>query len=183
MKWQEWSKFALKNNSIWKIIPVLIGFFALFENSNTFAQTKQISCQIRAYVIDQDSHGLNIRSIPNSGQILGVLPANTDVQVFASQGNWMLVSPIDPKSQGIKFQGKGWVYVPLLGLSTRGYDKNTVSVFASANYKSKVVGQIPSSRPVKLLSCQGQWAFVEKDGIKGWLPREDQCAAALTTCP
>lgn len=173
------------HNFVHKISATGISFVSLFFAVNSVAQTssKSTSCEIRAYVIEQDAHGLNVRSSPNSGQILGVLPANTDVRVFASQGNWMLISPIDSQSQGIKFQGKGWVYIPLLGISTRGYGKNTVAVFVSANYKSKVVGHIPSSRSVKLLSCQGQWALVEKDGVKGWLPPEDQCAAALTTCP
>jgi SH3-like domain-containing protein len=165
-------------------VLVFTGYFIPLPGSNSSAQAQSSPCQIRAYVIDQDSRGLNVRSHPSSrSRILGVLPANADVRVLAYRGNWMLISPVDPKSQGIQFQGQGWVYMPLLGTGTRGYGKDTVVVFASANYKSKVVGRIPSSRPVKLLGCRGEWAFVEKEGIQGWLSPEDQCAAALTTCP
>ncbi|MHC5831645.1 MAG: SH3 domain-containing protein, partial [Nostoc sp.] len=35
---------------------------------------------------------------------------------------------------------------------------------------------------VKLLGCQGDWAQVEYQGVKGWLVKEDQCGAALTSC-
>ncbi|MFM7906828.1 MAG: SH3 domain-containing protein [Microcystis sp.] len=165
-------------------VLVFTGCFISLLGSDSSAQTQSSPCQIRAYVIDQDSRGLNVRSNPNSrSRILGVLPANTDVRVFTYRGNWMLISPIDPKSQGIQFQGRGWVYMPLLGTGTRGYGKDSVVVFANANYQSKVVGRIPSSRPVQLLGCRGEWAFVQKEGVKGWLPPEDQCAAALTTCP
>ncbi len=34
----------------------------------------------------------------------------------------------------------------------------------------------------KLLGCQGDWSRVEYQGVKGWLAKEDQCGAALTSC-
>lgn len=162
------------------------GILTLLCSTTSLAQTylKATPCQIRAYVIDKDPQGLNVRNDPSSRSgIIGRLPINTEVEVFTSQGNWMLISPLAPNFQRIKFQGRGWVYVPLLGIGTGGYDRDSVAVFARASYQSKVAGKIPSSRPVKLLSCQGQWALVEKQGVKGWLPPQDQCAAALTTCP
>jgi uncharacterized protein YgiM (DUF1202 family) len=172
-------------NCICKFTTVL-GVFPLLFGTTSLAQTpaKSTPCQIRAYVKDKDPQGLNVRTAPSSASaIIGNLPTNTEVKVFASKGTWMLVSPLAPNLHGIKFQGRGWVYTPLLGISTRGYDRNNVSVFARASYQSAVVGQIPSSKPVNLLSCQGQWALVEKQRISGWLPPQEQCSAALTTCP
>ncbi len=42
--------------------------------------------------------------------------------------------------------------------------------------------RIAANTAVKLLGCQEDWAQVESQGVKGWLTREDQCGAALTTC-
>lgn len=164
---------------------IILAFFTLLDNTTSLAQkpTSSATCQIGAYVIDNDPQQLNVRSNPNPhSAIVGRLPINTEVEVFASQGNWMLISPLIPNVERIKYQGRGWVYAPLLGISTRGYDRDNVAVFARASYQSVVVGQIPSDRQVNLLSCQGKWALVEKEGVKGWLSPEDQCAAALTTC-
>lgn len=172
-------------NLIYKITAIL-GIHTLLSNTTILAQKLAPStpCQINAYVIDKDPQKLNVRSHPNSrSAIISKLSINTEVEVFASQKNWLLISPLIPNVERISFQGKGWVYAPLLGISTRGYDKDNVAVFARANYQSAVVGQIPSDRQVNLLGCQGKWALVEKQGVRGWLSPEDQCAAALTTCP
>jgi SH3-like domain-containing protein len=141
------------------------------------------SCQLRAYVIDKKSDLLNVRSQPNPrSPIVGKLPGNADVQILKTTGDWMLVTPVSPDTQNIEFQGQGWVFKYFIGLGTRGYGKQTVTVFRQANSNSGKAGRIPASRPVKLLNCQGQWALVEKNGVKGWLPSKDQCAAALTSC-
>lgn len=141
------------------------------------------SCQIQAFVMDQDSGGLNIRRKPNSrSQILGKLPTNTEVRVLKVQSDWMLVSPISPKTQNVEFQGQGWVSTALLGLGTRGYGKKTVAIYRQASINSRISGSIPSARFVKLLSCKNSWAQVEKNGLRGWLPSRDQCAVSKTSC-
>lgn len=171
-------------NLIYQATIILV-IFTLLGDTTSLAQKSVSStpCQTRAYVIDNDSQKLNVRSDANSrSAIIGKLPINTEVEVFASQENWMLIFPLIPNVERIKFHGKGWVYAPLLGTSTRGYERDRVAVFARANYQSTVVGQIPSDRQVNLLSCKGKWVLVEKQGIKGWLSPEDQCAAALTSC-
>jgi uncharacterized protein YgiM (DUF1202 family) len=149
--------------------------------SSAFHQSN--SCQIKAFVLDQDSTGLNVRKNPNSrSQVVGKLPTNTEVQVLQVQGNWMLISPISPKTQNVEFQGKGWVSRALLGLGTRGYDKTTVPIYSQASWNSRIIGSIPSTKSVKLLSCKGSWAQVEKNGLRGWLPSRYQCAASRTSC-
>ncbi len=166
------------------LITTIMGIFTLLCDATSLAETRAspTPCQIRAYVIDKDPQGLNVRSGSSSHSIIGRLPFNTEVEVFNSQENWVLISASTPNPR-VKFQGRGWVYVSLLGIGTRGYDRNSVAVFARASYQSAVVGQIPSRSPIKLLGCQGQWALVEQQRVRGWLPPKDQCAATLTTCP
>jgi uncharacterized protein YgiM (DUF1202 family) len=148
-------------------------------NQVVFAQAnKQQKCDISAYVTDKDAKGLNVRNGASpTNRILGKIPGNETVKVIAASGNW---AQINNASSG--FKGTGWVYLPMLGLSTRGYSTNGVDIYLNANPKSKKVKRVPASTTVKLLGCQGQWAQVEYQGAKGWLAKPDQCAAALTTC-
>lgn len=146
----------------------------------------QQTCQIRAYVIDKDPNGLNVRSGPGEGyKIIGNLPTNTIgviVNLSASQGNWVQLTKAESPKK-IEFQGTGWVYTQLLGTSTRGYGSKGVSVYPSASTQSSAIGRIPDQRNVKLLSCDQAWAFVEYEGLKGWIAPDDQCPNPLTTCP
>jgi uncharacterized protein YgiM (DUF1202 family) len=140
-------------------------------------------CKLRAYTVDKGSDFLNVRKQPNSrSPILVKLPGNTDVNILRIVGNWGLIKPISPAEQNITFQGQSWVAISLLGLNTRGYGKRDVAVLKQANANSNVNGRISSNTSVKILSCQGGWAFVEKGRVSGWLAPRDQCAASLTTC-
>ncbi|MCM0589953.1 MAG: SH3 domain-containing protein [Gloeotrichia echinulata IR180] len=135
-------------------------------------------CDISAYVIDQNSQGLNVQSGASSkSRILGNVPVNETVKIVAALGNWVQITNA---SNG--FKGTGWVSLPKLGISTRGYDTNGVDIHISPNQQSRKVRRIPPGENVKLLGCQGNWSLVEYQGIKGWLAREDQCGAALTSC-
>lgn len=139
---------------------------------------QQQKCDIAAYVNDKDAKGLNVRNgAGTNNTVLGQIPGNETVKVLAASGNWAQINNV-----GSGFKGTGWVYLPMLGLSTRGYGTKGVDIYVNANPKSKKVKRIPASTTVKLLGCQGEWAHVEYQGIKGWLAKPDQCAAALTSC-
>ncbi len=140
--------------------------------------TNPQKCDILAYVTDTDPQGLNVRSNASTkSKILGQIPINETVQVVAAAGDWV---EITNASDG--FQGTGWVFVPKLGLTTQGYGTNGVDLYASSSQESQKVGRIPANTAVKLLGCQGDWAQVEYQSVKGWLTREDECGAALTSC-
>ncbi|MFB2972080.1 SH3 domain-containing protein [Aerosakkonema sp. BLCC-F183] len=165
-------------------------FAKLFNHDNH--QEKQVvnsrrNCQVYAYTIDTDPQGLNVRSAPNSSaRVVKKLPTNTPgvfVDITASQGNWMEINKAESDSGTTLFQGKGWVYASLLGTTTRGYEARSVPVYASNNNRSRVLGRIPSNREVKLLSCNGEWAYVSYQQLQGWIARIDQCGNPLTTCP
>lgn len=155
---------------------------AVTQNSSS----NQRSCQIGAYIIDKDPNGLNVRSQPNSqSKIIETLPTNNlavIVDINAAQGDWVQVSKAESPGR-LEFQGSGWVYAPLLGTSTRGYNTKSVAVYQSASNQTEAIGRIPSQRSVKLLGCDRAWAFVEYQGLKGWIEPESQCANPLTTCP
>ena len=151
----------------------------------TRSTNTQLPCEISAYVIDKDAKGLNVRSGPGSNyKIIGNLPTNTAgviVDLTASLGDWVQLTKAQSPEK-VEFQGTGWVYAQLLGTSTRGYNSEGVSVYASANPQSNTVGRIPASTSVKLLGCDRSWAFVEYEKIKGWIAPDDQCSNPLTTC-
>jgi uncharacterized protein YgiM (DUF1202 family) len=140
--------------------------------------TNQKKCDILAYVTDTDLQGLNVRSGASiSNKIMGQIPIHETVQIVAALGKWVQITNA---SDG--FQGTGWVFVQNLGISSRGYATNGVDIYANANQQSRKLGKIPPGENIKLLGCQGDWAQVEYQGVKGWLAREDQCGAALTSC-
>ncbi|MEJ6484955.1 SH3 domain-containing protein [Nostoc punctiforme UO1] len=140
--------------------------------------TNSQKCDILAYVTDTDPQGLNVRSGASTyNTILGQIPINETVQVIGATGDWV---QINNASNG--FQGTGWVFVPKLGLTTQGYGTNGVDLYASNSQESQKVRTIPANTAVKLLGCQGDWAQIEYQGVKGWLTKEDQCGAALTSC-
>jgi uncharacterized protein YgiM (DUF1202 family) len=170
------------NSSLKKLVFLIIAIMMNLVNSSSLPAVTN-SCKLRAYTVDKGSDFLNVRKQPNSrSQILAKLPGNTDVNILRTFGNWVLIKPVSPEQQNISFQGQGWASKSLLGLSTRGYGKKYVSVFKQANISSSINGQISSNTSVKILSCQSDWALVEKGTVRGWLAPKDQCPAALTTC-
>ncbi|MEA5602168.1 SH3 domain-containing protein [Nostoc sp. UHCC 0252] len=135
-------------------------------------------CDIFAYVTNTDQQSLNVRSgASTNNKILGQIPINETVQVIGAVRYWVQITNA---SNG--FKGTGWVFVPKLGLTTRGYGTNGVDIYTNTSQKRRKAGRIPANTAVKLLGCRGDWAQVEYQGVKGWLTREDQCGAALTSC-
>jgi SH3-like domain-containing protein len=142
------------------------------------ASTKSAKCNILAYVTEKYPQGLNVRSGASArNRIIGKIPTNETVKIVSVSGNWVQITNA---SGG--FKGTGWVSLPKLGISTRGYNTDGVNLYASANQQSRKVGRVPSSININLLGCRGDWARVEYYGVKGWLARQDQCGAALTSC-
>jgi SH3-like domain-containing protein len=148
-------------------------------NQMVLAKTKDpTKCNLFAYVNVSSGQALNVRTGASmQNKILGQVPVNETVQVVAVLANWAKVTNA---SGGYK--GTGWVSLPKLDLSTKGYGTKGVKLYAKTNPKSQVIVRVPPSTNVNLLGCQGGWALVEYKGVKGWLGREDQCGAALTSC-
>ncbi|MBD1836911.1 SH3 domain-containing protein [Coleofasciculus sp. FACHB-64] len=150
-------------------------------NLSVLAQpVNEKKCDISAVVIDKDPQGLNVRSGPSSNsRILGKIPTYESVDIIASSGNWVKITNAFREIGG--FQGTGWVFLPMLGTSTRGYETNGVNLYVSPSQQSRKIARVPRRTDVKLIGCQGEWAEIEYRGVKGWLKSDDQCGVG-TTC-
>ena len=148
--------------------------------------TKLRQCQFSAFVIDKDPNGLNVRSGPASNnRVIVKLPTDVpvNVDISACQGDWLQISKAETYDN-ILFQGKGWVYASLLGISPVIYDSSGfVPLYSNPSTQSTKIAKVPSQRGrLKILTGSGKWIFVEYKGLKGWLAPSNQCPIAETTC-
>jgi uncharacterized protein YgiM (DUF1202 family) len=142
-------------------------------------------CLTKAYVIDTNDAGLNVRRQPSSAsKVLGRLPQNTTVNVLGMKNSWLLVSVVSPREQKVNFKGEGWVFSSLLGVSSQGYSKKAVSLYSRPSVRSSITGKISSNSGAIVLGCSGKWLRVEtlNSQVKGWLEPSQQCASVYTTC-
>jgi len=150
---------------------------------------KQLQCEVYGYVIDKDPKGLNVRSAPNGkASIVGKLnkgESGIEVTVIGSSNKWLQIKDAQSPDNDAKelYEGMGWVYAAMIGTSTRGYDTGKVKLYKSPDKKGGTVGTIPKETEVKLTGCRDSWAKVGYKGKQGWLARDDQCGASMTTCP
>lgn len=177
------------SSSIFIICGQLTALAAEIKVTQTSQLQQQLQpeyqCLTQAYVVDPSSRGLNIRRKPNlSEKIIGRLSKNTEVNVLGMQGEWILISVVDPISQKVAFRGEGWVYRSLLGVAAKGYDLKPVSLYSQPSFRSKVVGKISPNTETTLLGCSGKWLKIQssKTRYQGWLEPNQQCAAAYTSC-
>ena len=148
-------------------------------------------CSLRAYVVDPDPQGLNVRSGPGKQfPVVGKIPRGdgaVGVNVVGSVGQWLQVE--DARIQGeeeVLFKGPGWVYGPMLATETRseGYDgpKPVVKVYREPSARSAVAGKLPPGLEVRITGCKAHWARIQSKGLTGWIDGESQCANTLTNC-
>ena len=148
----------------------------------------QRTCDVGAYVIDKDPQALNVRSGPGTKyKIIDKLPtvydiAPVQVRIAASMGKWVMITEAREPAEGkIEFQGRGWVYAPLLGTSTAA-PVYPISLYAQPNRGTPILGTLEPTTSVKLNTCYGEWVKVEHKNILGWLAPQDQCPTLITNC-
>jgi uncharacterized protein YgiM (DUF1202 family) len=145
-------------------------------------------CDVRAYVVDPDPKGMNVRSGPGSSfKIIGNLPKHDNegigVHINASKGDWVRID-IAVEEGGEQertfFKGEGWLYGPLLGVDGIG---GGTRLYQEPKTQSHVIGNIPGgSEGATVRGCQGKWMFVEYKKLKGWAAPGTVCSNSLTTC-
>jgi SH3-like domain-containing protein len=144
---------------------------------------------VSAFVADTDPAGLNVRSGPGSNyDVVATLPTNEPVEVAiagTAQG-WFLINEAYSKSQP-ELEQLGWVYAPLLGVTTTSLNINDpdapAALYAAPDGNSSVVTEVPKFTEVTLLSCSGNWLEVQTADTTGWLAVGDQCSNPVSTCP
>lgn len=147
------------------------------------------SCSVDAYVIDKDRDGLNIRSEPRTGAVIGNLPLRshpdgTIVHLVGqnADGGWLQIDKAQTVDDKVVFNKRGWVSGNMLGVSTRGYGTNGVKLYETNDEKSKVVTTIPPETEVKVVGCDGGMLRVKFNNSTGWLTPDSQCPSPVTNC-
>lgn len=155
------------------------------ENSGAIKTEKSL-CSVRAYVIDKDPNGLNVRedAEPNA-KIIGKIPFKKDgVIVDIIQTNFMdkvKINHAEAVDDDYVSNQEGWVAANLLGVSTTGYDGKGVKLY-EAGKGTKVLTVIPPETDVRVVSCDKDWVRVKYKNFTGWLDADSQCGNPVTNC-
>ena len=145
------------------------------------------ACDARAYVIDKDPKGLNVRGTPGvGGKVVAVIPLDQDGTIVhlisADSKGWVRIDRAENISGDVVFDGKGWVSGNMLGTETRGYGTKGVKLYGGAARGSKVMGTIPPESEVKIYGCGAEKVQVRYRNLVGWLDAEAQCPNPVTLC-
>jgi SH3-like domain-containing protein len=147
-------------------------------------------CDAEAYVMDKDPNGLNVRATPEkTSKIIGNLP-NNDVEgirvhLTGASGEWVRIDHAHETGGEVDrsfFDGVGWVYGPLLGVSGTAQTNGKTNLYRDHSTNSQVVVRVPGDGGVVVRGCYGGWMYVEYKGVKGWGAPYTLCANPLTTC-
>ena len=157
--------------------------------TDDLAAYSELQCSAAAYVTDTDPAGLNVRSGPGSEfEVIDTLPTDgpVEVEITGSANGWLKLEIAWSLAQQ-ELETPGWVYAPLLGVTTRldgtSQSSDTAPLFANPDAASEVMVEIPQFTEVSLLSCSGPWIEVQSGETTGWLADENQCHSPVTTCP
>ncbi|MEL7316411.1 MAG: SH3 domain-containing protein [Cyanobacteria bacterium J06559_3] len=159
------------------------------DDTNRVAANSEQQCAAAAYVADTDPAGLNVRSGPGSEfEVIDTLPTDgpVEVEITSSANGWLQLDIAWSMAQQ-ELETPGWVYAPLLGVTTHNNDASQPSdaapLFSTPDTASEVIAEIPQFTEVSLLGCSGPWLEVQTGETTGWLADENQCHSPVTTCP
>lgn len=145
------------------------------------------TCDASVYVVDPDPQGLNVRSTPRTGKVIGNLPkakgkAGTVVHLVAENGDgWVQIDQASLTDDKVVLSKTGWVSGNMLAVSTRSSESKGVKLYEGGE-ASAVLATIPAETEVKVVGCDGSRLQVKYKDKVGWLNTDDQCANPLTNC-
>lgn len=145
-------------------------------------------CSASAFVADTDPAGLNVRAAASGeAAVIDTLPTDGPVEVtlVAAANGWLKLD-VAWSLQQQELEEPGWVYAPLLGVTTRSGTSDTadgVPLRSTPDTSADITASLPQFTEVSLVSCSGDWLQVEADSTVGWLAAENQCSSPVTTCP
>jgi uncharacterized protein YecT (DUF1311 family) len=162
-------------------------------NNTTVLTTKPKNrCDVWAFIIDTDPTGLNIRSAPRR-EIISRVPYNdyegfTSVHIIDAKAGWLRIDQWEDFATTVKVNNEAWIYGKLAGTFVKGYQQGWAYAYADPSKTAQTQGRFLGERGVNILGCKDKWLLVEGDSttnqqIEGWLPPEEQCPNAITTCP
>jgi SH3-like domain-containing protein len=148
-------------------------------------------CDVKAYVIDQDPHGMNVRSAPsNTAKVIGNLPTvkaeGVEVHITGSSGDWVRIDRAQEQGTDdgrILFKGAGWVYAPLLAVDGVGGIEGGTKIYGTPSTKSPILARMDAGGDgATLRGCQGKWTYIKYRKVLGWAAADTLCSNSLTTC-
>jgi len=129
-----------------------------------------VPCDLRAYVIDREPSGLNVRSGPGkTDKAIGNLPnqevEGIGVHITGASGEWVRIDRAvedGGEHERIFFKGEGWVYAPLFGVGGMAITDCGTNLYQDKTEKSRVIIRVPGGDDcVTVRGCHGQWMYVE----------------------
>jgi SH3-like domain-containing protein len=120
--------------------------------------------------------------------VVDTLPTDgpVEVSIVGAANGWLLLNEAWSASQQ-ELEQPGWVYAPLLGVTTTSLDINNpdapAPLYAEPDGSATVKAEVPKYTEVTLLNCKGDWLEVEAQGTTGWLAIGDQCSDPTNPCP
>jgi SH3-like domain-containing protein len=174
-----------------QFLAVLLTVDPLAQGSVETSTDPIAPCDARAYVVDRDPAGLNVRSGPGKTfKTIRNLPnqevEGIGVHITGAIGDWVRIDRAieeGGEQERIFFQGEGWVYAPLLGVGGMAITNGGTNLYKEPKEKSRVVIRIPGGEDrVIVRSCRGRWMYVEYKKVRGWAAPDTLCANSLTTC-
>ena len=171
------------------VVAALAVLFSSFKPAapNANAASPSSVCDARAYVIDTDPKGLNVRETPGAGgRVVAVIPLDEDGTIVhlvaADSKGWVRIDRAETIGGQVVFDGRGWVSGRLLGTETRGYGTKGVKLYGAAGRGAKVLGTVPPETEVKIFGCEAEKVQVRYRSLTGWLDADSQCPNPVTTC-
>jgi SH3-like domain-containing protein len=173
------------------LVAVFVFSISIFGQRNPAQTDVDSMCNVSANIIDKDPKGLNVRS-KSSGKskVIGQIPFNRDgtiVDIIGSKGNWLKIEAARNADKKV-FAGTGWVYAPLISISTKRQDgqDNLINAYEMPSKGNDVIARLSVATRYRLAGCFEDWVKIsipKKSGkILGWLAPENQCDLPWTTC-
>ena len=180
---------------------ILLLTLVLILSANAFGQRNPAQtdvdnmCNVSAFVMDKDPKGLNVRSKSNvKSKKIGVIPFNADgtvVDIIGSKGNWMKIEAARTADDDSVFSKTGWVYAPLLGITTKRSDggNSLIDVYQSASMgdsPESVITRLSVATTYRLSGCYQDWLEITVPNkvkpFPAWLAADNQCELPWTSC-
>ena len=158
----------------------LLAILALCLSATACAADAVTACDIEVFPIDPDPKGSNVRSGPGAeSKVTGVIASqDSELEVTGSAGKWLRIRHAEGVDGTTFFDGEGWVFAALTGVTARSATK----LHASPDPASPVVGSMGADEQGTVQACSGKWVQVQTRKGKGWMAPNTHCGNPVTTC-
>ena len=158
----------------------LLATLVLSLSASAHAADAVTPCDMHVFPIDPDPKGSNVRSGPGAeNRVLGVIASDdSELEVTGSLGKWLRISHAEGVDGTVFFNGEGWVFAALTGVTAR----NATRLHASPDPASPVVGSMAADEQGTVQACKGDWVQVQTKKAKGWMAPATHCGNPVTTC-